>query len=90
MWKGNPQVAALGLTKDLYVTIPRGQYDDLSAVMDLSTDLIAPLASAAQVGDVRVSLDGEPVADMPLVVLNEVAEAGFLARLKDEIALWLQ
>jgi D-alanyl-D-alanine carboxypeptidase (penicillin-binding protein 5/6) len=90
VWKGDPQVAALGLTDDLYVTIPRGQYESLSAVMDLSTDLIAPLASDAAVGAVRVSLSGEPVVDMPLVVLNDVAEAGFLARLKDEITLWLQ
>lgn len=90
VWKGNPQVASLGLTDDLYVTIPRGRYDALSAVMDLSTDLIAPLEKDASVGAVRVSLDGEPVADLPLVVLNEVGQAGFLARLKDEIALWLQ
>ena len=90
VWKGAPQVAALGLMDDLYVTIPRGQYESLSAVMDLSTDLIAPLTRDAAVGAVRVSLAGEPVADMPLVVLNDVAEAGFLARLKDEITLWLQ
>jgi len=90
VWKGDPQVAALGLTQDLYVTIPRGQYDSLSAVMDMSTDLIAPLTSDSTVGTVRVSLAGEPVADMPLVVLNDVAEAGFLGRIKDEISLWLQ
>ena len=90
VWKGDPQVATLGLIDDLYVTIPRGQYDSLSAVMDFTTDLVAPLTSDAAVGTVRVSLAGEPVADMPLVVLKDVAEAGFLARLKDEITLWLQ
>ena len=58
--------------------------------MDFSTDLVAPLTSDAAVGTVRVSLAGESVADMPLVVLKDVAEAGFLARLKDEITLWLQ
>lgn len=90
VWKGDPQVAALGLTEDLYVTIPRGKYESLSAVMDLSTDLVAPLQSQAAVGAVRVSLDGEPVSDVPLVLLHEVAQAGFLARLKDEITRWLQ
>ncbi len=90
VWKGDPQVATLGLTDDLYVTIPRGQYESLSAVMDFSTDLVAPLTSDAAVGTVRVSLAGQSVADMPLVVLKDVAEAGFLARLKDEITLWLQ
>ncbi|MDH3417936.1 MAG: D-alanyl-D-alanine carboxypeptidase [Gammaproteobacteria bacterium] len=90
VWKGEPQVAALGLTEDLYVTIPRGKYESLSAVMDLSTDLVAPLQPQVAVGAVRVSLDGEPVSDVPLVLLHEVAQAGFLARLKDEITRWLQ
>ena len=90
VWKGDPQVAALGLTEDLYVTIPRGKYESLAAVMDLSTDLVAPLQPQAAVGAVRVSLDGEPVSDVPLVLLHEVAQAGFLARVKDEITRWLQ
>lgn len=90
VWKGVPQIAPLGLKEDLYVTIPRGQYDSLSAVMDLSTDLVAPLASDAAVGAVRVSLGDEPISDVPLVVLGDVAEAGFFGRLVDEVRLWLQ
>jgi len=90
VWKGEPQIASLGLRNDLFVTIPRGQYDALTAMMDLSADLIAPLEPGAQVGAVRVSLADAEVARMPLVVLNGVAEAGFLARIKDEISLWLQ
>lgn len=90
VWKGSPSVAALGLKEDLYVTIPRGQYDSLSAVMDLSTDLIAPLTSDDAVGAVRVSLGDESISDVPLVVLNDVAEAGFFGRLVDEVKLWLQ
>ncbi len=90
VWRGDPQVAGLGLTEDLYVTIPRGKYESLSAVMDLSTDLVAPLQPQDAVGAVRVSLDGEPVSDVPLVLLHEVAQAGFLARLKDDITRWLQ
>jgi D-alanyl-D-alanine carboxypeptidase (penicillin-binding protein 5/6) len=78
------------LADDLYVTIPRGQYEALSAVMDLNTDLVAPIDAQAVVGAVRVSLDGEPVSDVPLVVLSGVAEAGLLTRLKDELMLWLQ
>ncbi|NNC65025.1 MAG: D-alanyl-D-alanine carboxypeptidase [Gammaproteobacteria bacterium] len=90
VWRGQPQVAGLGLTEDLYVTIPRGKYESLSAVMDLSTDLVAPLQSQDTVGAVRVSLDGEPVSDVPLVLLHEVTQAGFFARLKDDITRWLQ
>lgn len=90
VWKGNPQIAALGLQEDLYVTIPRGSYGALSAVMDLQSDLIAPLDSSVPVGRVRVSLEGEDVSDAPLVALQAVPEAGLWVRLKDEVMLWLQ
>jgi len=90
VWKGDPQIASLGLTEDLYVTIPRGKYESLSAIMDISTELVAPLETQVTVGAVRVSLEGEPVADVPLVVLNDVVQAGIFARLKDEIERWMQ
>jgi D-alanyl-D-alanine carboxypeptidase (penicillin-binding protein 5/6) len=90
VWKGDSETVQLGVTDDVFITIPRGQYDSLAAEMDLETDLVAPLDSQSTVGAVRVSLNGESVAEMPLVVLEAVGEAGFLARLKDEITLWLQ
>jgi D-alanyl-D-alanine carboxypeptidase (penicillin-binding protein 5/6) len=90
VWKGAAESVQLGITDDLFITIPRGQYDSLAAEMDLEAELVAPLDKDATVGAVRVSLNGESVAEMPLIVLEAVGPAGFLARLKDEITLWLQ
>jgi D-alanyl-D-alanine carboxypeptidase (penicillin-binding protein 5/6) len=90
VWKGMPQVASLGLAEDLSITIPRGQYESLAAVMDLSTELVAPVTSGAVVGAVRVSLAEESVIDVPLVVLEDVPEAGFVGRIKDALLLWWQ
>ena len=89
-WGGEPQTAALGLTDDLYLTIPRGSYDSLSAAMDLEPELIAPLGTSTPVGYVRVSLDGESLSEVPLVALHDVPEASLWTRLKDEVTLWLQ
>lgn len=90
VWKGEPQTAALGLMDDLYLTIPRGSYDSLSAAMDLEEELIAPLQPNTPVGYVRISLDGENLSEVPLVALHEVPEASLWTRLKDEISLWMQ
>ena len=90
VWKGTPQEASLGLTEDLYVTVPRGSYDALEAIMDLSTQLMAPLSSGAQVGAVRISLDDEEISSMPLTALHAVVEASLWTRIKDEVTLWLQ
>ena len=90
VWKGEPQTAALGLMEDLYLTIPRGSYDSLSAAMDLEAELIAPLETHTPVGFVRVSLNGQNLSEVPLVALHEVPEASLWTRLKDEISLWMQ
>lgn len=90
VWKGTPQEASLGLSEDLYVTVPRGRYDSLQAKMDLSTTLTAPLPAGAQVGAVRISLDDEQISMMPLMALHAVPEANLWTRIKDEVTLWLQ
>jgi len=90
VWKGDSQTVQLGVTDDLFITIPRGKYESLSAEMELGAALVAPLERQSTVGAVKVSLDGAPVAELPLVVLDDIGPAGFLARLKDEITLWLQ
>jgi len=90
VWKGTPPEASLGLTEDLYVTVPRGQYDALEAIMDLRSELMAPLSAGAQVGSVRITLDDVEISNMPLMALHEVPEASLWTRIKDEVTLWLQ
>ncbi len=90
VWKGTPPEASLGLTEDLYVTVPRGRYDALEAIMDLSAEVMAPLSAGAQVGAVRISLDDEEISTMPLMSLHAVPEASLWTRMKDEVTLWLQ
>ncbi len=90
VWKGDPQEISLGLTEDIFVTVPRGRYDSLEAVMDLGTELMAPLADGARVGEVRISLDDDEILTAPLVALQAVGEASLWTRIKDEFTLWLQ
>ncbi len=90
VWKGHLESAPLGLKRDLYVTIPRGSYDELSAVMDLRTGLMAPVDGTTAVGTVTVSLNGEQVSDAPLVALQQVELGGLWQRMRDQVLLWLQ
>jgi D-alanyl-D-alanine carboxypeptidase (penicillin-binding protein 5/6) len=90
VWGGQPEVTALGLATDLFVTIPRGLYESLNASMDLRTDLAAPLDAGSAVGEVKVLLQGLEISRVPLVVLQQVADGGAWARLRDEVSLWLE
>ncbi len=47
VWKGEDEQIRLGIRDDLFVTIPRGRYDDLDAQVEMRPELIAPLAARA-------------------------------------------
>ena len=85
IWKGEFEQLAVGLDKDLSITIQRGAYNKLDAVMDVDKDIEAPIAKGQQVGVVKVSLDGELLESIPLVALEAVDEGGFVQIAKDYI-----
>jgi serine-type D-Ala-D-Ala carboxypeptidase (penicillin-binding protein 5/6) len=89
VWGGEAEFTGLGLTEDVYVTIPRGAYAKLAAKMDVVAQLAAPLVRGTAVGEVKVSFAGEPVVTSPLVVLSNVIDGGVWARMRDELQhLW--
>jgi D-alanyl-D-alanine carboxypeptidase (penicillin-binding protein 5/6) len=87
VWGGEVEFARLGLTEDIYVTIPRGAYSRLAASMDVLAQLAAPLVRGTAVGEVNVSFDGAPLVKSPLVVLANVMDGGVWARMRDELDL---
>jgi D-alanyl-D-alanine carboxypeptidase (penicillin-binding protein 5/6) len=90
LWKGASNTIALGVANDVLVSMPRGRYKDLKASMDMPNRLIAPFTKGQQVGTLRVTLDGKPLADRPLVALADAPAAGFWGRMSDGILLWFK
>jgi D-alanyl-D-alanine carboxypeptidase (penicillin-binding protein 5/6) len=90
VWKGESEKLALGLAKEMYVTIPRGQYDRLNAAMKVATPLSAPIEKGKQYGTVEVTLNGAPVASQPLIALQAIPEGGFFSRLVDEVMMMFE
>lgn len=87
VWKGVVDSAPVGLARDLYVTIPRGAYDALSAVLSFRAELVAPLPAEIEIGNVSVSLGGETLSTVPVVLLEAVSLGGTWTRLKDDLRL---
>ncbi|MFC0676654.1 D-alanyl-D-alanine carboxypeptidase family protein [Lysobacter korlensis] len=88
VWKGEENELKLGLTAPMLITVPRGRYDRLKSTMDVPSTLVAPIKKGQQIGTVKVTLDGKPVAQRPLVALEAVEEAGFFKRLWHELLMW--
>ncbi|HBC7442122.1 serine hydrolase [Morganella morganii] len=86
VWFGDISEVPLGAEKDIYVTIPKGKLKDLKATFELdSTTLEAPLAKNQVVGKINFILDDKVVEQRPLVVQQQVEEAGFFGRIWDYI-----
>jgi D-alanyl-D-alanine carboxypeptidase (penicillin-binding protein 5/6) len=79
----------LGLSEPLFVTIPRGRYDDLEAQVQIEPQLSAPLPAGQVVGAINVELGDEVVASRELVTLSAIDEAGFFGRSWDSLKLWM-
>ncbi len=90
IWKGANEQLSLGLDKDLYITIPRKQYKNLDAKMELDSQIIAPAAKGQLFGHAKVTLGGTEIARRPLVALEAVASGSIFQRLYDEALLMLE
>jgi D-alanyl-D-alanine carboxypeptidase (penicillin-binding protein 5/6) len=90
VWKGEMENANLGLTSDLYVTIPRGSYEQLQAKIELPDQVIAPVTRTTQIGRVRIDLDNETLAEANLVALNTINEGTIWQVAKDSVLLWFE
>src|SRR3954471_8016458 len=90
VWKGTGKTLKAGFTKDLVLTVPKGEAEKLKAELLSQQPLVAPVAQGQHVATLRVSLDGKPLGEYPLVALEAVQQAGILGRAWDTLRLWLK
>ena len=89
VWGGQADQLSVGMTEDVYVTIPRGSRNDLESTVDLDSVIKAPIKVGDELGRVKVSYNGEVLVDQPVLALTEVPEGGFFNRLGDAIKLFV-
>lgn len=87
IWKGAADSVKMGPQQDLYITIPRGRYDDLVATTKSNPLIEAPVSLGQTLGRLHVTLEGEEVLSTPLVSLQEVEEGGFVSSMVDSVLM---
>ena len=91
VWKGSENEARLGAASAVYVTVPRGEGDKLKTTIERTDPLVAPLAKGERVGTLKVATSGgAPVTEVPLVVMDEIEQAGIFGRAWDSLRLWIK
>lgn len=90
VWKADVETINLGTDEDVHVTVPRGQYDKLEPVVEVNSNIIAPVENGQQKGTLNIKLENDIVASVPLMTLEQIPQGGLVNRIKDEIRLMLQ
>jgi len=87
---GAPAYIPVGLGEEVFLTLPRGTYDDISVQVDINPDLWAPVDIGAQVGDIQILLNDSIVYENTLNALNSSEDAGYWQMIKDYVENWFQ
>jgi D-alanyl-D-alanine carboxypeptidase (penicillin-binding protein 5/6) len=89
IFMGDKETVELGILQDTPINIPRGQSKNLKANFKLDKNLQAPIAKGEVVGKLYLQVEGEDIAEYPLVTLQEVKKGGFIDRMIDFVKLRL-
>jgi serine-type D-Ala-D-Ala carboxypeptidase (penicillin-binding protein 5/6) len=87
IWKGEQKIVSLGTDQAVYVTIPRGQYQNLKPAITIAEPLIAPIQQSSPHGQIQIILGQEVLSKTPLIALQNIAEGSLIDRLTDHIKL---
>ena len=90
VWQGASQQLDVGVSEDLYLTVPRGEFKKIEPAILVQEKIRAPVQAGQELGTLRVSLDGELLAERPLVALGDVPKGGLWRRMSDYVRLWFQ
>lgn len=85
VWKGTKSDVPLGLTEDLYVTVPAGQYKRLQTSLDLQNPLKAPIVKGQIYGTLNIRVNDQLIASKPLVALDSDEKGGIFRRAADSV-----
>ncbi|HCM1328929.1 TPA: D-alanyl-D-alanine carboxypeptidase [Vibrio parahaemolyticus] len=83
VWMGQKDELKVGVNRDVYLTLPKGDVNKLKAEVEYNGDLLAPIAQAQVVGTLLYKVDGKVVKETELVALEPVEEGGIFKRILD-------
>ena len=80
IWKGVDDIIPAGFSEDLFVTVPRGLSNRLSATLESMQPLLAPIRSGQAVGKLRLTFDDQTYGEYPVLALESVSVANMFVR----------
>ena len=88
VWKGSASTVKAGFRADFILSVPKGAGQRLTKELVMQPRLMAPISEGQVIGTLKVSIDGKPHGEFPVLALEAVPLAGFFGRSIDTIRLW--
>ncbi|MDR0577063.1 MAG: D-alanyl-D-alanine carboxypeptidase [Candidatus Accumulibacter sp.] len=88
VWKGAAPTVKAGFQSDFVVAVPKGFSSRLKTELSSQQPLMAPVSAGQVIGTLKLSLDGKPYGDYPVVAVETVPVAGIFGRMIDTVRLW--
>ena len=76
------------MTEDVFVTIPRGQGENLTAALDVEEAVTAPLENGQLMGVVNVTLDSDLIYRGDVIAMQAVEQGSLFKRFMDWLTLF--
>ena len=87
VYSGSRNSVNLGIQEEVYVTIPRGQAEEMTAAVDVDEVIRAPLDNGQIMGVVSVVLDDDIIFRGDVIAMQQVEQGGLLKRFIDWFSL---
>ena len=88
VWKGTAATVKAGFTHDFILAVPKGYAPRLKSELISQQPLIAPVTAGQVVATMKVSLDGKPFGEYPVVAIEAVPVGNIIGRAIDTVRLW--
>ena len=92
VWKGASSTVKLGQPQAIVVAVPAGSAPKLKTQVARPEPLVAPFSRGQRIGTLKITSGDNPVAlaEVPLLALETVEEAGIFGRAWDAVRLWIR
>nr|WP_297461392.1 D-alanyl-D-alanine carboxypeptidase family protein [uncultured Halomonas sp.] len=89
IWGGATDSLRLGVAEDIYLTVPEGRRDEMTAKLNIQETIKAPVQAGQRLGTLEIKLGEEVIKEQPLIALEAVEQGSFFKRIWDTILLFV-
>lgn len=93
IFKGSRNAVGAGFAADFVLSLPKGVASNperIKVEVHSKQPLLAPVRQGDRIATLKLTVDGKPFGEHPLVALADVPVAGILGRAWDSLRLWFQ